>query len=88
MLRKKQLGYLQEHYPDVYNPNYKTDKLKKKLAKHFGKRLQYWQPNYKRDLIFATDIPKGQAIEEQFEFASSDEPVIEECAMRFQCFQI
>ena len=72
MLREKYLGYLQEHYPDVHNPNYKTDKLKKKLAKHFGKRLEYWQP---------TDIPKGQIIEELFEFALLDERIIEECAM-------
>ena len=81
MLREKYLSHLQENYPDEYNPNYKTDKLKRKLAKHFGNRLQYWQPNYKSDLVYATDILKGLAIEEPFEMASSDERIVEECGL-------
>ena len=46
-LKKKYLSYLQSHFPDVYNPEYKTYKLTDKLMKALGNHIQFRQPNYK-----------------------------------------
>ena len=81
MLREKYLQYMQENSPEYYNPAYKTDKLKDKLQRHFQGKLQFWQPNYRSELVYSSMIPKGQAIEATFELAASDERVIEDCAM-------
>ena len=81
MIRERYLQYLLENHPDVYNENYKTYMLKKKLVKHFGKRLRFWQPTTKSELIYGADIDEGQAIELAFELACSDEKRLEEAAM-------
>ena len=81
MLKEKYLSYLQSHFPDVYNPEYKTYKLKDKLIKAFGDHIQFWQPNYKSELVFSKDVPKGAAIETAFEQASSEEKRLEEAAL-------
>ena len=78
-MREKYLCYLQEHYSNKYSHNYKTYMLN-----HVHSRLQYWQPNYKTDLVYGINIPKGQAIEELFGVASSDEHVVEECGLQFR----
>ena len=70
--KKKYLSYLQSHFPDVYNPEYKTYKLTDKLIKAFGNHIQFRQPNYKSELVFSKDVPKGAAIETTFEQASSE----------------
>ena len=81
MLKEKYLSYLQSHFPDVYNPEYNTYKLKDKLIKAFGDHIQFWQPNYKSELVFSKDVPKGAAIETAFEQASSEEKRLEEAAL-------
>ena len=72
MLKEKYLTFLQEERPEFYNPNYKTYKLKDKLILRYGKRLQFWQPNYRGELVYSADIPKGQAVETAFEVAASE----------------
>ena len=81
MLKEKYLSYLQSRFPDVYNLEYKTYKLKDKLIKAFGDHIQFWQPNYKSELVFSKDIPKGAAIETAFEQASTEEKRLEEAAL-------
>lgn len=81
MLKEKYLLFMQEQRPDFYNPCYKTDKLKDKLQKKYGRMLQFWQPNYKSELVYSLEIPKGQAIEVAFEVAASETKRIEEAAL-------
>ena len=47
---------------------YKTENLKHKL----GKDIQFWQPNYKSELVYSSHGPKGQAVESAFDVAASD----------------
>ena len=79
-LKKKYVSYLQSHFPDVYNPEYKTYKLTDKLMKALGNHIQFRQPNYKSELVFSKDVPKAAAIETAFEQASSEEKRLEEAA--------
>ena len=81
MLKEKYLLYLQEHYPPIYNPNYKTYKLKNKLEKYFGHRVKFWAPNYRSELIYSDLLPVGQAVEAAFEIAASEERFLQEAAM-------
>ena len=66
---------------DVYNENYKTDKLKDKMKKHFGTKSQFWRPSSEGELVYSDDIHKGQAVEAAFESASLDERRVEKTAM-------
>ena len=34
--------------------------------KAFGNHIQFRQPNYKSELVFSKDVPKGAAIETAF----------------------
>ena len=79
MLWGRYLLYLME--TDVYNENYKTDKLEDKMKKHFATKLQFWRPSSKDELVYSDDIHKGQVVEEAFESASSDERRGEETAV-------
>ena len=81
MLKEKYLLYLQEHYPPIYNPNYKTYKLKNKLEKYFGHRVKFWAPNYRSELVYSDLLPVGQAVEAAFEIAASEERFLQEAAM-------
>ena len=55
---------------------YKTDKLKEKLYKHFGDKIKFWHPNYRSDLVYSEEIPTGKVIEVAFESVSSDERLV------------
>ena len=79
MIRERYLKFLLDNYPKFYNENYKTYKLKDKLCKHFGKRLAFWQPRKRAELVYAADI-EGEAVEAAFELAGSDERRLIECA--------
>lgn len=81
MIKEKYLEYLKTHHPEFYNPNYKTYKLKDRLQKKLGAKIQFWQPNYKSELVYSNDIPKGAAVETAFESASSDERRLQEAAL-------
>ena len=77
MLKEIYLRFLQENHVEFYNCNYKTEKLKKK----YGDILKFWQPNYKSELVYCSNISKGQAIEDAFEIASSEAKRLEEAAL-------
>lgn len=81
MIREKYLMYMLENSPEFYNENYKTYKLKDKLIKHFGQRIQFWQPSSRGELVYSYGIYTGQAVEVAFELASSEERTIEEAAL-------
>ena len=72
---------MQSHFPDVYNPEYKTYKLTDKLMKALLNHIQFRQHNYKSELVVSKDVPKGAAIGEAFEQASSEEKRLEEAAL-------
>ena len=81
MLKEKYLMFIQSNYPDHYNSNYKTYKLKQKIQKHFGPNISFWQPNYRSELVYSSSIPQGHAVETAFEAAASDHRRLEEVAM-------
>ena len=81
MLKDRYLQFMLSNSPEFYNVNYKTDKIKAKLTKKFGSKIQFWQPNYRSELVYSTEVPKGQAIESAFEVAASDLKRLEEAAL-------
>ncbi|KAK3764229.1 hypothetical protein RRG08_045715, partial [Elysia crispata] len=78
MLRERYLNYLQSNYPEAYNPDYKTHKLKAKIQKEFGDRIKFWQPGFRGELVYSAVLPKGSAVETAFEMAASDQKRLEE----------
>ena len=72
MLKEKYQHFMLENSPEFFNEFYKTDKLKSKLIKKFGSQIQFWQPNYRSELVYSTYVPRGQAVESAFEAAASD----------------
>ena len=78
MLREKYLAHMQEHYPDSYNKNYKTDKLKDKLIKHFGDQIQFWSPNYKSDIVYSSDVKTGKAVQVAFDMSTSQRRTVQQ----------
>lgn len=70
MLREHYLQFMLEHYPDFYNIDYTTNKSR--LIKCFGNKIQFWQPNYKSELVISPGVKKVQAIESAFEIAAAE----------------
>ena len=58
MLRERYLTYILQNSPECYNPDYKTDKLNTKLVKRFGSSIQFWQPNYRSEFVYSSDIKR------------------------------
>lgn len=81
MLKEKYLMYMSENHSEFYNSQYKTDKLKVKLVKHFGQKIQFWRPNYRSELVYSSNIQPGEAVETAFEAAASDSRLLEEAAL-------
>ena len=81
MLKEKYLLFMQQTYPEHYNPNYKTDKLKDKIQRRFGNQIKFWQPNYHTELSYSTHVQSGQAVEIAFQSAASESRRLEESAM-------
>ena len=81
MLKEKNLSFLQSRHPHVYNPHYKTCELKEKLQKRFENNIKFWQPNYRSNLVYSSDVLTGCAVESAFENASSDERRLQEAAL-------
>lgn len=81
-LRELYCTYMQNHYPNHYNMNYKTDKLKSKLIVFFGTRIKFWQ-RYEgtRDHVYSDEVPKGHDVSETFENATTDEKTMIEAAV-------
>ena len=57
------------------NPKYQSHKLKQRLIKAFGNRISFWQPRErnKSEIVFSSDIPKGQFVESTYNSDDSDE---------------
>ena len=73
MFRERYLLYLLENHPDYCNENYKHEKLKEKLRKHFGHRIQFWKPSSCQGELLYSEVA--------FELAVLDEQRIDEAAM-------
>ena len=58
---------------NTYSTNYRTYKLKLRLINRFCDKLGFWQPKYRRMLVYSNDIPTGEEVELVFESASSNE---------------
>ena len=73
---------MQNHHPNHYNKNYKTDKLKSKLIAFFDTRISFWQ-RYEgtSDLVYSNEVPMGHAVGAAFENATTDEKIVIEAAM-------
>ena len=80
MLRERFLCYIHEHSPDFYNPKYKTDKLKARLVKHFGDRIQFYGSKTRSHIVFSSNLTTGEAVEATFESATSETRLQEEAA--------
>ena len=46
----------------------------------FGRSIQFWQPNYKSELVYSSHVSKGEAIEVAFEAAASETKRLQEAA--------
>jgi len=80
MLREHYLNHILLNAQQGYNENHKTDKLKEKMCKHFGDKIQFWRPNNKSDLVYSSGVNTGEAVELAFEAATSEMKVLEEAA--------
>ena len=49
--------------------------------KKFGSRIKFWQPNYKNELVYSSEIPHDQAIETAFEVAASEGKRVEKAVL-------
>ena len=81
MLTERYQQFMQENSPQFYNKDYRTHKLKLKLQKKFGNKLQYWLPNYRGELVYSSVLPKGTAVGSAFEAAASESKRLEEAAL-------
>ena len=81
-LKELYCTYMQNHHPNHYNKNYKTDKLKSKLIAFFDTRISFWQ-RYEgtSDLVYSNEVPMGHAVGAAFENATTDEKTVIEAAM-------
>ena len=62
-LRDTYIDLLDEIGIDV--PNYRTEKLKARLQKHFGDRLSFWLPQQRveTEIVFSKTVSTGLAVE-------------------------
>ena len=84
MLREWYLAYILQNSPGCYYPDYKPDNLKSKLVKQFGSSIQFWQPNYRSEFVYSSDIKTGKAIGVAFEAAASETKRLKEAAFTFR----
>ena len=53
-------------------------KLKEKLVNFFGKEIQFWQPNYKSEIVYSSALDTEEAVEAAYEAANSENRILEE----------
>jgi hypothetical protein len=80
MLKERYLSFMQCNFPDSYNNEYKTCKLKSKIERRFGCRIKFWKTP-KGELLYSAGVATGQAIESAFALALSPERQVEESGM-------
>jgi len=83
MLRMRYINYIAEKYPDCYNPDYPTQKLKTKLVGQFGEALQFWLPkaSCKSELVYSSAIDIGEAVECAFDASASNTALLSKAAV-------
>ena len=81
MLRDRYIQYIEEHYPQYYNPNHDTRKLKGKIISEFGDKISFWRPNYRSELVYSSNLQIGEAVEMGFEAATSESRILEDAAL-------
>ena len=59
MLRERFCSYMQEKHRDYYNPDYTTQKLKRRIANQCGTKIKFWTPNFKSELVYSANLPTG-----------------------------
>ena len=80
-LKQLYLKFIKERYPWVYNENYKTYKLKKKIINHFSNRVSFVQPNQKSpELVYSEEILTESVVSFAYEKAASEKRVLESAA--------
>ena len=84
MLHERILAYILQNSPDCYYPDYRPDNLKSKLVKQFGSSIQFWQPNYRSEFVYSSDIKTGEAIGVAFKAVTSETKRLEEAAFTFR----
>lgn len=65
MLRDRYLLFISDNYPEYYNPDHATQKLKEKMIKHFGDCIQFWLPQAScmTKLVYSSGVDLGEAVE-------------------------
>jgi len=73
---------MQTYYPEFYNANHITQKLKNKLEAHFGDNLEFWCPQQKckSELVFSAKTDIGEAVELAFDRCTSESKILENAA--------
>ena len=81
MLKDKFLNFIKDNSPQHYNADYKTCKLKDRVLRRFGDKLEFWRPqNNKSEIVFSSDIQTGEAVEVMFDSTSSQTRLLNEAA--------
>ena len=80
ILRERFCSSMQEKHLDYYNPDYTTQKLKRRIANQCGTKIKFWTPNFKSELVYSANLHTGQAIESAFVAAASEERRTKEAA--------
>jgi len=82
MLRDRFLQYVETFHPDVFNPLYTSQKLKNRIISNFGDQLTFWLPQqlFKSELVFASNLDVGEAVEAAFSLSSSEEAILNKAA--------
>ena len=74
--------FMQQHYPDFYNPEDTVQKLKLKLTAKYSSQLQFWLPqsSCKSELVFSSKLDVGEAVESAFEASTSESKILQHAA--------
>ncbi|KAK3107392.1 hypothetical protein FSP39_013623 [Pinctada imbricata] len=81
MLKNRYMLYILENYPDFYNSEYRTSKLKEKIKKHFESKVQFWLSGNQSEIVYSSAIPTERAVSMTFDKTSLDTRVLTEAAL-------
>ncbi len=74
--------FMQQQYPEFYNPDNTVQKLKLKLTSKYTSQLQFWLPqsSCKSELVFSSNLDVGEAVEAAFEASTSESKILQRAA--------
>ena len=84
MLKEKYLEYIKLHTSQYCNPGYPTQKLKNKLRSYFDSELEFWQSNYRSELVYSSILQTGEIVESAFEAAASENLILQDAALKLR----